>query len=728
MNPFENLSHGQVSMLDDASLLKMLLEAWEMEEYKEIQVLAEIKKVGNDENSFVVLRNIRHPESGELIEYPISGVASIQEKSPFIPPESGRNLLRNHSNFIKCNLELSPLLERKKHNNQLLLNMKKGSAEEFLSLKQVRHHTVWTDDEMAYISRSVFDHFIRSQKPFIEAEIEQTKKELDSESDDLRKLISGQKTELDQIISQFKKTEKLALVEQETKERIESKIKDLEDKQIDLIHQIAEHQLTEAEMAKKLEKLKTYISNKASLLKQLEFIDDDEFSAVFDDSHDDDSSIPYMDFKLDFNGDYKYAVSYIQAYLLKRDILYPRHIIENFFALIRANDLIILAGDSGSGKTNLVQSFAKAVGGVAKIIPVKPNWTSSEDLLGYYNPLEKKYLATPFLEALIEARDNPDTPYFICLDELNLARVEYYFADFLSKLEQRDSVPNIQLYSDNESAHVLSELKNVIQIITDSREKYQKGHIVDFVKLMQDDEVNAEMKRSFGFGDKESLIKYHTDIRRMLSGVLGIPSSIDFPSNVRIIGAINIDETTHYLSPKILDRVHIMKFQSPLLTNWEEIHDEVSKYEFEIVDIPLKLTIDELGERKEYPRFDLESPFCQLFMELNRDFFHPLGIEFGMRTIRQGLNFLEAMNELGVDYNLTVNNFILHKVLPKMHFDGSKEVSSGVNKIDLLNMLKLKINQELDFENIPSNFSSLVALDSIIDSAKTNDDIVNYWS
>ena len=80
----------------------------------------------------------------------------------------------------------------------------------------------------------------------------------------------------------------------------------------------------------------------------------------------------------------------------------------------------------------LVKSFADAIGGKAFIIPVKPNWTSAEDLLGYYNPLEKKYLATPFLEALLEAQNNPTIPYFICLDEMNLARIEYYFADFLS--------------------------------------------------------------------------------------------------------------------------------------------------------------------------------------------------------------------------------------------------------------------------------------------------------
>jgi DNA replication protein DnaC len=71
----------------------------------------------------------------------------------------------------------------------------------------------------------------------------------------------------------------------------------------------------------------------------------------------------HISFSQALYSNYSDAVSYIQAYLKERDILYPRHIIENFLTLIRTNDLIILAGDSGSGKTNLVQSFAKAIVG-----------------------------------------------------------------------------------------------------------------------------------------------------------------------------------------------------------------------------------------------------------------------------------------------------------------------------------------------------------------------------
>ena len=95
-------------------------------------------------------------------------------------------------------------------------------------------------------------------------------------------------------------------------------------------------------------------------------------------------------------------------------------------------------------------------------------------------------LATPFLEALLEAQQNPEIPYFICLDEMNLARVEYYFSDFLSLLESRDEAPEITLYSEDESAHVLSELKAVVEIIQAGKEKYSQDGIVNFIALKCD--------------------------------------------------------------------------------------------------------------------------------------------------------------------------------------------------------------------------------------------------
>lgn len=485
----------------------------------------------------------------------------------------------------------------------------------------------------------------------------------------------------------------------------------------------------EAEMNNKIKRLKSYVADKALFLKTFEFVDEEDLELFLLESKPQSQRVDGISFSEILNGDYQKAVSYIQAHLVGKDILYPRHIIENYLTLLRTKDLIILAGDSGSGKTNLVKSFAKAVGGKSIIVPVKPNWTSSEDLLGYYNPLEKKYLATPFLEAMIEAQQNPEIPYFICLDEMNLARVEYYFADFLSLLETRDEDPEISLYAEDESAHVLSELKAVVDIIQSTKDKYSQNGVVNFIELLKDETLNSQLRLAFGFSDKDSLIKYHSEIRRMLSAVMTMPSSIKMPANVHIIGAINIDETTHYLSPKILDRAHIMRFESPLLSDWNEILAEVSEYEFDDISKPLIFDIDALGYRANYPKFDRENPFCKLFIELNKEFFHKLGIEFGMRTIRQGLNYLDLFQDVNNDDEMAINNFLLHKVLPKLTFDGNKHVGEQT-KLELIERVFIeRMKQQLpNHENYNEIFSSIHALENVVRNAKVNDGIVNFWS
>jgi AAA domain (dynein-related subfamily) len=109
---------------------------------------------------------------------------------------------------------------------------------------------------------------------------------------------------------------------------------------------------------------------------------------------------------------------------------------------------VILSGVSGTGKTWLTELYARAVGAQYRLIPVAPNWNTNEDLLGYHNPLESgnPYHDTDFslfLRAAAEefrsARSNRQKarPYHIVLDEMNLARVEYYFATFLATMEIR---------------------------------------------------------------------------------------------------------------------------------------------------------------------------------------------------------------------------------------------------------------------------------------------------
>lgn len=632
---------------------------------------------------------------------------------------------------MRCTLELSSEAERTKHKNPLILCVKKGSVENLSYIPKEIPHDILIDlhsdnERSQFISKSIYDFYHEKALSDMNDEIKQKRIELEQKLVQQEKVL--EKTEEKSEV--VKKLVNTLNTRQKELEEITEKLtqdKDVKHQEIQMLTKRFEQ--IEDEMNNKIQRLKSYVADKALFLKTFEFVDEDDLDFFLLESKSQSQTIDGISFSEILNGDYQKAVSYIQAYLVGKDILYPRHIVENYLTLLRTKDLIILAGDSGSGKTNLVKSFAKAVGGKSIIIPVKPNWTSSEDLLGYYNPLEKKYLATPFLEALLEAQQNPEIPYFICLDEMNLARVEYYFADFLSLLETRDEEPEISLYAEDESSHVLSELKAVVDIIQSTKDKYSQDGVVNFIELLKDEQLNGQLRLAFGFSDKDSLIKYHSEIRRMLSAVMTMPSSIKMPANVHIIGAINIDETTHYLSPKILDRAHIMRFESPLLSNWDEILEEVAEYAFDDVSKPLLFDIDALGYRANYPKFDRDNQFCKLFIELNIEFFHKLGVEFGMRTIRQGLNYLNLFKDVNTDDELAINNFLLHKVLPKLTFDANKHIGEQT-KLELIERVFVERIKQLlpNHDEYSAIFSSVHALENVVSDAKANDGIVNFWS
>ncbi|MGZ9898351.1 McrB family protein [Shewanella gaetbuli] len=721
-------TYSELIGLTDSQLYHHLYQFWEITN-SSIDVWGVLEE-GNGTLPYVLVQ-VHLVANNKVIEYPYDAQFPLN-RGVYVSKEIGdKFFIKNEKTYLQGTLVLSPKREREHHKNPFELNLSPKGVVQLQEIpiddlneyepfiKEIDTNIVLGDGTQRFINKAIF---------------QQQLAELEGE---LNKVQEQHQLELKGLLARIEsETETLGNIEKTVQSK-QSQNTQLKTENNELKQSIAENKIRTADlnrqykkieesMARKIEKLTSFIEEKAVFLKTFEFIDEEDFESFVHKVDKSRNTSKLLSFNEALKGDYKLAVSYIQAYMKEQDILYPRHIIENYLTLLRTNDLIILAGDSGSGKTNLVNSFAESVGGVSKIIPVKPNWTSSEDLLGYYNPLEKKYLATPFLEALIEAQQNPEVPYFICLDEMNLARVEYYFADFLSKLEERNNQPIIELYSDDEASHVLSELKGVNAVITAAKEKFNQGSITDFVGLMTDENINAEIKRAFGFSEKESLIKYHGEIRRMLAGIINTPSSITIPENVRIIGAVNIDETTHYLSPKILDRAHIMKFKSPLLSDWDSILKEVDAYGFTDVSKPVLFAIDELGVRAPYPKYDGNNEFCALFKAYNSDYFHPLGVEFGMRTIRQGLNYLALFKDVNDDRKQAINNFIIHKVLPKFTFDGDKK-SGDMNKLQRVAQVFYPELEKL-LDGIDGEFSAHLALSEIIDNAESNDSIVNYWA
>ncbi len=130
----------------------------------------------------------------------------------------------------------------------------------------------------------------------------------------------------------------------------------------------------------------------------------------------------------------------IEAEIAQAGFTYPPLLVRSAFLSLQSKPLLWLLGRNGVGKTRLTSLIAHAVTGNARqyrLLPVRPDWHDSTPLLGYVNVLAGQYVRTPFLDFLIEAAQpqNADNAYFLCLDEMNLARIEHYFAEALSALE-----------------------------------------------------------------------------------------------------------------------------------------------------------------------------------------------------------------------------------------------------------------------------------------------------
>ncbi|MGM9680084.1 MAG: McrB family protein [Eubacteriales bacterium] len=130
-------------------------------------------------------------------------------------------------------------------------------------------------------------------------------------------------------------------------------------------------------------------------------------------------------------------------------LYYDADVIRSFVAGMSVTKLIIMQGISGTGKTSLAYAFGKFMGNDAVMVPVQPSWKDRTDLLGYFNEFTGTFRETELLRKLYEAGAN-DRVYITVLDEMNISRVEYYFAEFLSVLELPDSESRtVEIVSDS---------------------------------------------------------------------------------------------------------------------------------------------------------------------------------------------------------------------------------------------------------------------------------------
>lgn len=682
----------------DVELLKFLADIWDQKSHKNIQVVGRLNQVDGELHAF--LTDLHHPASG--IKLPLSGNST--ENRVFVPSSELQRFHQSQASttFALATLDLSPLTRREDRRDPLACKVRRGTLTPLVSIPAewgVHGLTSEPASLITNMARQVIEARLREETADAEVQLEASRVKLaaaQAENEKLNQQLKGLQVEIDNTAS------RASALEAETESR-------------------------RAALEERLRALESLLREKGDRMVALRLIEEADLEKLFPSSAQQNSRTGH-DFQDVLGGDLNKLASYVQAHAWQKGMHYSLAQLLDFITLLRTNDLLVLAGDSGSGKTSLVKSVAEAIGGKYVIVPVKPNWTSAEDLLGYYNPIEGRYHPSQFLLALLEAARAPETPHFIYLDEMNLARVEYYFADFLSLLETRGGEPWIHLYASAEERHTAIDNRLFLTLEQEARTRVGLPANASLEDILLNDQASLELRKLAGFQDSDNVLSHHAKLRRSLAGLMDIPPTFRFPRNAWIIGAINVDETTHYLSPKILDRAHVMRFRNPVLVDWEAIGNEVEGFDLDISQ-PINIKADDIGTRDPYPAFDRKNPAVALLSRLSRDYLDPLGIEFGLRAIRQSMNYIEKAGDIGLGPLEALNNIVLHKILPKMVIELDKVTGAGATRRDVLASLRNALANELhELNRTLVTESALDALDDLIARADGNNGIANFWA
>lgn len=692
----------------EAEVLAQLRRDWGFVDDERIVVIGNIRSTTLLSNGKTVhfLDDLRHPDSFASLTYP--GTSTNGSASAHIGPilPQGFDLEGARIPWAVAELTLSPAKEREKHKNPYLCNVARGTLRPLCQVPKDWTFTVRGNASVALLETAAHDAIIERatkstarQIAALEETVEAQKAKLEVASTALARALSSQ-TATDERLADARTQLRKVLHDLQTRREA--------------------HEKEKALMEARLNSLAELIERKGERLRALGLIDEDDLNELR--KHRPPVAIG-KSLADAFDGDFSRLAPHVQTVLWNRNLIYPQARIRNFLALIRTSDLVILAGDSGSGKTSMVKAVAEALGAVCEIIAVKPNWTGPEDLIGYFNPVDRRYQSTPFLDALLRAEADPNRLHFILLDEMNLARVEYYFADFLSHLETRDRLPEIPLFTQDEERHVLMENGIFLSIEEEARlrAKLEEGATIE--DLLKDETANNFLTMFGGFKNTESILVHHARLRRALSGVIRTRTKLRFPANVRIMGAVNMDDTTHSLSPKVLDRAHVLRFGNPLLTDLALVEAEIEPLS---ITEPLQILPEEFGLRADYPAFDRSSPVGVFMTRLAR-MLDPLGVEFGYRAIRQVLGYLQAAEEAGLDERVALNNVILSKVLPKLTLDLERMMSDGRSRRDQLLALRDLLSEEFAEEMDSLDDFCVQRLEDLAAAADANNGLASYW-
>lgn len=372
-------------------------------------------------------------------------------------------------------------------------------------------------------------------------------------------------------------------------------------------------------------------------------------------------------------------VDYIEKYIGSKGFTYPDGFIRNFYLCLKSKPFVILAGVSGTGKTKLVKLFAEAIKKPEvkenyKLVPVRPDWSDPSELLGHKN-LDGSFTPGLILDFINEAQNDPENPYFLCLDEMNLARVEYYFSDVLSIMETREFT---------DSSHT----------------KIQTSKLIN--PQILDDQNKA------------------------------IYENLYIPDNLYIVGTVNMDETTFPFSKKVLDRANMIEFSDIKLDAFTPATSlpaapSVFGNDYFISNF---LTISDCLSEPSL------KDYCGK-LELINSYLHPASSDIGYR-VRDEICFYLLNNEKYglLDPKIAFDNEIMQKILPRLQGSSIKVRTMLVNLFNFCVNDSDTISVKDDDTNLVDNMEKLLPSAIYKRSAEKilfmirryiEDDFTSYW-
>lgn len=364
----------------------------------------------------------------------------------------------------------------------------------------------------------------------------------------------------------------------------------------------------------------------------------------------------------------------------------------SYISAIRTKPFLILGGFSGTGKSQKVKELAFATcpcDGVLNVsetspgnyllVSVKPNWHDATDITGFRSSVNKNYYVTDFMRFLVKAKQYEDkkVPFFVCLDEMNLAPVEEYFADFLSVLESRKRCNDGSIVTD---ALVPASVFNDDSYSDDFNIFLRLG-LQAVNSDWKADDINALDK------DEQAQAFIRQDIVDELKH-----DGLTIPQNVVIIGTVNMDDTTNSFSRKVIDRAMTFEtivgefsedyFDSDVALQYTEnprsgnlfISDEVRASQmldegrFNLTDKEKKVILDFINNIN----VDLDgSPFKISYRILNETILLYHSKKEIERIMNEGDGFEEDV-KFSTDLNTIFDDILMQKVLPRIEGDYDK--------------------------------------------------------